>query len=262
MGDYPVRLGMALVTLVEPHRGREVDYNRWYERDHFYAGCLIGASCFAGARFVATRELKALRYPRDSPVVADPATGSYLGVYWVVAGEEDSWNAWAVEQVNRLHREGRMFTERDHIHTLLYDFDYAVSRDADGVPAELALDHRFAGLVMVVGQAGEGGRSALDPWLREALLPDLLRGSAAALALSFTPRPLLAHAPGDVPRVADVAGRFLHLYFLDGPPQSSWSATFAGLGRRLAEDGRGAVLFASGFLPTIPGTDTYTDQLW
>ena len=37
-----VRLGSALFTLVEPHRGHEVAYNRWYERDHFYAGCMIG----------------------------------------------------------------------------------------------------------------------------------------------------------------------------------------------------------------------------
>ena len=33
-----VRLGSMLFTLVEPHRGHEVAYNRWYERDHFYAG--------------------------------------------------------------------------------------------------------------------------------------------------------------------------------------------------------------------------------
>ena len=30
--ERPVRLGGALVTLVEPHRGHEVAYNRWYER--------------------------------------------------------------------------------------------------------------------------------------------------------------------------------------------------------------------------------------
>ena len=41
--DYPVAVGSMLFTLVDPHRGREVDYNRWYERDHFYAGCMIGA---------------------------------------------------------------------------------------------------------------------------------------------------------------------------------------------------------------------------
>lgn len=253
---------MALVTLVEPHRGRAVDYNRWYERDHFYAGCLIGAGCFAGARFVATRELKALRYPGDSPVVADPGVGSYLSVYWVLAGEEDAWNAWAVGQVNRLHRENRMFAGRDHIHTLLYDFDFAVARDPDGVPAELALDHRFPGLAMVVGQAGDGGREVLDARLRGELLPLLLAGSAAALALSFTPRPLLAHAPGDVPRVTDVAGWFLHLYFLDQPPPAGWSPTFAGLGERLAGAAGARVLFASPFLATVPGTDRYADQLW
>jgi hypothetical protein len=37
--DDPIKIGTMLYTLVEPHRGHEVDYNRWYERDHFYAGC-------------------------------------------------------------------------------------------------------------------------------------------------------------------------------------------------------------------------------
>ena len=61
--DDPIRIGTMLYTLVEPHRGHEVAYNRWYERDHFYAGCQIGAFNFAGARFVATAPLKGLRYP-------------------------------------------------------------------------------------------------------------------------------------------------------------------------------------------------------
>ena len=37
----PVKLGSMLLTLVEPHRGHEVAYNRWYERDHFYSGCMV-----------------------------------------------------------------------------------------------------------------------------------------------------------------------------------------------------------------------------
>ena len=57
-----VRLGSMLFTLVEPHRGFEVAYNRWYERDHFYAGCMVGPWLFAGRRFVATRALKDLRF--------------------------------------------------------------------------------------------------------------------------------------------------------------------------------------------------------
>jgi hypothetical protein len=56
--DHPVKLGSMLFTIVEPHAGHEVAYNRWYERDHFYAGCLIGPYNFAGKRWVATRDLK------------------------------------------------------------------------------------------------------------------------------------------------------------------------------------------------------------
>ena len=89
--EKPIRLGGALVTMVEPHRGHEVEYNRWYERDHFYAGCMIGAWTISGARFVATRDLKALRYPADSPVCPDPKSGSYLALYWVLAGKFGEW---------------------------------------------------------------------------------------------------------------------------------------------------------------------------
>ena len=53
-GAEPIKLGSMLFTLVEPHRGHEVAYNRWYERDHFYSGCMIGPYQFAGKRFVAT----------------------------------------------------------------------------------------------------------------------------------------------------------------------------------------------------------------
>ena len=69
--EYPIKLGSLLFTLVEPERGHEVEYNRWYERDHFYAGCQIGAWNLAGTRFVATRECKAKRYPADSPLSLD-----------------------------------------------------------------------------------------------------------------------------------------------------------------------------------------------
>ncbi len=77
-----VRIGSTLVTLVEPHKGQEVAYNRWYERDHFYAGCLIGAGWFAGKRWVATRPLKDLRFPAtpsscptSTPAATSPPTG-------------------------------------------------------------------------------------------------------------------------------------------------------------------------------------------
>ena len=61
--DYPVKVGSMLLTMVDPVRGFEREYNRWYERDHFYGGCMIGPWLYAGSRWVAPRELKDLRWP-------------------------------------------------------------------------------------------------------------------------------------------------------------------------------------------------------
>ena len=74
MEDYPIKLGTLLFTMVEPTRGHEVEYNRWYEHDHFYSGCMIGPWQFAGDRFVATRRLKDLRYPAETDMTPDPLT--------------------------------------------------------------------------------------------------------------------------------------------------------------------------------------------
>jgi hypothetical protein len=253
--ERPIRLGAALFTLVEPHRGHEVAYNRWYERDHFYAGCMIGAYTFAGGRFVATRECKAKRYPADSPIAPDPMVGSCLAIYWILEGCYDEWNRWAVDQVNWLHANGRMFTARDHVHTLMYELVDEQHAQEDGVPAELALDHHFGALVTIIGEVADGHTvDEITEWFR-------LRPCPADVTLTFTPRPLLDDAPGDVPRDT-VTNRFLQLHFLDTDPLAVWGARFAGLGAALHDSGLGEIVFASPFLSTIPGTDAYTNQLW
>src|ERR687894_679281 len=71
-----VELGSALFTLVEPHKGHEVAYNRWYERDHFYAGCMNGPFYFAGRRWVCTRDLKDMRLADREPLFGDDRAGS------------------------------------------------------------------------------------------------------------------------------------------------------------------------------------------
>jgi hypothetical protein len=253
--EKPIKLGGALVTMVEPHKGHEVDYNRWYERDHFYAGCQIGAWNLAGTRFVATRECKAKRYPADSPICPDPTSGSYLAVYWILAGKFGEWIQWGTNQVNWLHENGRMFPHRDHVHTLMYKYRGEVHADPDGVPTELALDHRYPGLVLVIGELTEGvDAKQVTEWARSRPLP-------ADQLVAFTPIPLLGDAPSDVPRDT-AADRFLHLYFVEGDPVAIWDERFAGLGDEIAASGLGKVVFASPFLATVPGTDTYTDQLW
>jgi hypothetical protein len=261
-GAEPIKLGSMLFTLVEPRRGHEVAYNRWYERDHFYAGCMIGPYQFSGKRFVATADLKALRDPDPSRVTQEPDKGSYLAVYWVLDGYHDTWNRWAVDQVVALHKAGRMFAERDHIHTLLYRYAWECARDADGLPAELALDHPSAGLVAVFTDRAEDVEpEAFESWMRTEHLPGLLAGSEVRLVVAADPLPLLIDAPGDVPRTEADDRRQLTLWFLDAPPAQCWETVQAHRAA-LEGSGKGEVVAALPFISTIPGTDTYTDQLW
>jgi hypothetical protein len=254
---YPVELGSMLYTLVEPARDRALEYNRWYEGDHFFES-LREPGAFAGRRFACTRELKQLRYPDGDAVVPSRESGSLLSVYWLLDGGR--YEEWGAKRANELHAEGRMFPERAHVHTQLYDLDWFVARDDDGVTPELALDHPFPGMVTVVGETDD--HDALDRWYRETYLERLLPGSPIQLCLSFRPRALLPSAPGDVPKLPADPRRWLHLSFLDVEPATCWNELFAGEGAAVEAAGVGTVVFASPFVPTIPGTDTYMDRLW
>lgn len=248
-----VRLGSMLFTLVEPHRGHEVAYNRWYERDHFYAGCLVGPWLFAGRRFVATRALKDLRFGTDADIFGGADLGSYVAIYWILDGRHDDHTAWALRQVQWLHANGRMFAERDHIHTLLYRFSWMSRADADGVPAELALDHPYSGVTASLvrpfaGVSQDDVRSALTTPVPE-------------LELGFVPIPLPPNAPVSQQGHDQLDGCMLTLSFTSSDPAAR-AAVQQAAAQRLADDGLGHVLWSAPFIPTIPGTDTYTDQLW
>jgi hypothetical protein len=53
----------------------------------------------------------------------------------------------------------------------------------------------------------------------------------------------------------------MQLWFADSEPEDWWPAVQS-YADQLAADGTGTVRWASPFIPTIPGTDRYTDQLW
>lgn len=255
MQEYPVQVGSMLFTMVDPHRGHEVAYNRWYERDHFYAGCMVGKWQFAGGRYVATRDCKAKRYPAGSVIAPDPSVGSYLAIYWVLDEHHDEWNEWGVEQVNWLHANDRMFEERDHIHTALYEYVGEANAPGSSTPVEVALDRAYQGIGVVIAEMAEGvDGTRVAEWLHTLPCP-------ADVALVGTPLPLRSDRPGDVPDT-QAANRVLVVGFLDDDPLTVWDATWAGLGAAFTAAGLGEVVFASPFLTTVPGTDTYTDQLW
>jgi hypothetical protein len=263
-GAGPIELGSFLFTLVEPHRGHEVGYNRWYERDHFYAGCMTLAHNFAGDRFVATAPYKKLRSPAESQITPDIMTGSYLAIYWVLKGYHDEWNQVSVERVLTLHENGRMFTERDHIHTALYDFTWSHRADEWGTPAEQALDRNYAGIVVTVGELAEGQqRSDVEVWFGEQWEPTAF-GSAWGpdLIVTGAPLPLLEDSPVKLPMPDHPDRVFLSIHFLDHDPAEGWDDGYGRFGEQLEASGIATHLWTAPFIQTVFGTDAYSDQLW
>ena len=258
-----VRLGSVLVSLLEPDRGREVEFNRWYERDHFYSGCMAGPHFFAGRRFVATRALKDCRVPERESLFEDVRAGSYLALYWLLAGHHAEAERWAVDRVQSLIANDRMMSGRRPIHAGFYQWQFTVSADTDGVPAELALDHPFGGVGISIFDARSAGvRDELMTALEQRLLPESIAASKASLCLVLTPTPLPDDAPSYVERPEGLDRRLLLLSFFEGNPGAAVETWMGSLADTLESDGLAKLRLAAPFIPTIPGTDRYADELW
>lgn len=264
-----------LFTLVDPTRGHESDYNRWYETDHLYAGCMVGPWLFASRRWVATRDLKDLRIPEAVPeeaAVASPLdAGSYLATYFIHAGHEAEHFEWANKQVFELYANERGFEGREHAHTSLY-FAVGDHRGDSPIPAHMALDHPYAGLVSLHLDRAEGVRhEEYARWFDTEVAPSLLGdGSPVDQVLDW--RPIIPKgAEGDAPmKLGTGPGtrqRSLQMLFCGRAPEGGWDP--ATDWERIVElcgtiDGSdlATVRLAAPFRPTIPGTDLFTDQLW
>ena len=273
--DDGVHVGSMLFTLVDPTPGNEVAYNRWYERDHLYSGCMVGPWLFANRRWVATRELKDLRFPEGvdaEAAVADPIdAGSYLATYFIHKGHEAEHFAWANKQVFELYANDRGFDERVHAHTSLYFTVGDDHRDPDGVPTHMALDHPYAGLVTVHVDRAEGvSHPDFAAWFTETAAPQLFAdqadGSASAIDQVIHWRPIIpkgeeGNAPMKLGSGPGTRQRSLQVMYLTGDPRDQWDRIkeYAAL---VESSGLATVVLAAPFIPTIPGTDTYTDQLW
>ncbi|MDH2389027.1 hypothetical protein QCN29_09530 [Streptomyces sp. HNM0663] len=266
VGPYGVRPGHALITMVEPHPGHEYAYNRWYEDDHYYAGAMAMPWMYAGRRWVATRELQLLRRPERSAVAQPVTAGCYVSVYWIVDGRYEDHMRWTVAINKRLNRDGRVYRDRTHVFTSFQDHAATVYRDGASGPRDRhALDHPYAGLVVeVVDAEGPEQRPELLEWLRARELPRRLAGSPAAMVTVFRPTPL----PGDrmtyVKQVEGVDTRLTLLWFLEADPRECWEACFssdAGLETAVAGTGLGRMELVAPFIPTVPGTDRYVDEL-
>jgi hypothetical protein len=115
---------------------------------------------------------------------------------------------------------------------------------------------------MVLSERPEGVTTEQrDRWMLEQRLPAALPGSSSALCLSLRPLELPKTSPAYRAPEPGFDRRHLDLYFLDDTPDAAWAASFEALGKDQAAAGMGEVLFVAGFVPTVPGTDRYVDEV-
>lgn len=258
-----IKVGTVLVSLLDPDHGQEVAFNRWYERDHFYAGCMVGPNFFSGRRFVATRGLKDVRLPEAGSMLPDVKAGSYLALYWILGSHHDETQDWATVRVKALHANDRMFSMRKPVHAGFYASCFAVSHDPDGVPIEVALEHPYAGVGLTMFEAGESvGRAKLLAALEGGWLRDSLSPYGPSLCLAAAPLPIGDDMPAYVERPKGLDRRVLLFTFHPEDPARTlptWAKNMTG---RIEQAGLGRLLLSAPFIPTIPGSDRYADDLW
>jgi hypothetical protein len=262
LSDRKVELGHAIFALVEPHRGHEIAWNRWYERDHLIAAGGCAPWTIATQRWIATRREKALRYPARNPI-CDPVTrGSFLAAIWIQAGRYDEQQRWVAKQMAILTANQRQFAQRDVITTAGYDYLGGALRDADGVPPELALQRNYPGVVLVwTERRPETSLDALRAWLTRDFLPGAVEKSEIAMALCFTPKPKADWWPKAAPEVPGVGERILCACFVEDEPAACFERRFAGLAGAIDAGGRGRALLVAPFAPLVPGVDPPVELL-
>lgn len=263
-----VQIGGALITMVEPHPGHEHAYNRWYEDDHFYSGAMQGPWTFSGRRWVAPRALRNRRVPVDNSVVQPPDAGCYISIYWITKGHEEDNERWSFEAMDKalMPYPGRGFPHRQHVYTSFHRYRFGLVRDPGPMKPHLALEHPFAGMVVEVIDAPDGGLDALQHWLQHEHLPPLLPATPAGVVTAFTPVPFSQgriEQPG-TPAVAPPAGvgrQLCLLWFIDRDPFICVPDAFSAHLDALAASKLGQLRFFGAFVPTIVGTDRYVDEL-
>src|SRR4051794_26038498 len=170
--SHEVGVGSALITLVEPWPGKEREYSRWYEDDHYFSGAMTAPWLFAGRRWVATAELQQLRYPADSAAIQPVTAGCFLGTYWIAPGRLGDYLQWTAGAGPRLDADQRMYYDRDLMFTAFQDKAGTVYRD-ETIPADVfSLTDPAAGLVLELIDAPSQAEAAeLERWLLEEHLP-------------------------------------------------------------------------------------------
>jgi hypothetical protein len=166
---------------------------------------------------------------------------------------------WAVGTNHRLFADGRVYLERDHTFTSFQRYRAVVYRDATGPRDVHALNYPYQGLVLeVIDSPDAETREQMLEWIRSERVP--APGAATAIGTVFAPMPLPADKQPYVKDVEGVDTRLTILWFTEADPKDIWDE-YADVGERVAATGFGRVELMAPFIPTLPGTEMYVDQL-
>jgi hypothetical protein len=122
-------------------------------------------------------------------------------------------------------------------------------------------DLRFSEVAAKAGVSDPKGYFGLGVAWFDANADGLLEGSPVANLSAWQSAPLLGEAPSFVPRDPDAPSRLLLLAHLEADPRDDWDR-FRGWAKEIDGSGVMRTIWCGPWIPTIIGTDTYTDQLW
>jgi hypothetical protein len=167
------------------------------------------------------------------------------------------------EEHHKLVAAGRTFPHRSMQTITVEQYVGGAFRDPDGVPPELALEHRYPGLCWTwVDRTPDVPLEDLCSTLIDETLPAFMEGTPMAMTLVFTPKAKDPWWPADAPDVPGVGDRLVLTHFLEADPADYWEDGLADLGKTIEGTGKARTLLVAPFIATVPGTDTYTDELW
>jgi hypothetical protein len=256
-----VELGGALITMPQAHQGREEAFNRWYEDDHYISGAMVGPWVFAGRRFIRC-ELERFSAPGTKPT----QMGSFIGLYWTLAGHVDEVWRWAKGALDHLTAEGRGPRDRTRVYSAMHETAFVHIFDPAPMLAIHALDYPYRGLAVELVDASEASsREALVTWLRDEYVPS--RKGPFGQCVALFPRGLREERRGDLgaQRAPEIVApaidpnpdrRVCLLWFLHEDPHDFWPGTFATHGEEIEASGLGRLVLLAPFVPTLPGTVT------
>lgn len=263
-----VAIGTALISLIEPEVGYERAFNRWYADDHFYAGALNLPSWYAGRRWVATKELRSMREPATSTVVSPIDAGCYLHTYFILPMAYEGLEEPLVAVLDELFATDRMLESggsrhRTSVYTAFQSYAGAAYLEATGPRDIHALHYPYDGLVFeMLDTAPNRNRADLVEWLTHEHVPRSLVRSGAAMCLAFVPLPLRPRLARYVAvRPTDEMHRRVNLlWFTKFDPREQWQH-FQRHSDEVAASRLGRLQLSAPFIPTVPGTDRYVDEL-